>query len=52
MDLEIKASEYICVECKQRTDLKPKDPIRCSNCGKNILNKARDRTSPVQLQAI
>ena len=52
MDLELKASEYICIDCKQNTLLKPKDPIRCSHCGKNILYKARDRTTPVQLQAI
>lgn len=45
-------SEYICIDCKKITNLGHKDPIRCSHCGKNILYKARDKTTPVQLQAI
>ncbi len=49
---DFKGAEYICNFCKSITILKPKDPIRCSSCGKNILYKARDKTSPVQLQAI
>lgn len=49
---EIMDAEYICNFCKNITILKQKDPIRCSSCGKNILYKARDKNSPVQLQAI
>lgn len=45
-------SEYICIECKQTTNLGHKDSIRCFHCGKNILYKARDKSVPVQLQAI
>lgn len=45
-------SEYICIECKQVTNLGHKDSIRCFHCGKNILYKARDKTAPVQLLAI
>lgn len=44
-------SKYICMECKVYTILKLKDPIRCVNCGVNILYKPRDENSPVQLQA-
>lgn len=52
MNTEVKATEYICIECKQLTQLKLKDPIRCSQCGKNVLYKTRDKSSPVQLQAL
>lgn len=52
MNCEAKAAEYLCIECKYLTLLKPKDPIRCSHCGKNILYKTRDKSSTVQLQAI
>ncbi|KAI5170010.1 DNA-directed RNA polymerases I, II, and III subunit RPABC4 [Pancytospora epiphaga] len=49
---ESKGTEYICIECKNITILKQKDPIRCSQCGKNILYKTRDKNAVVQLQAI
>ena len=49
---DTKAFEYICIECRRVTALKPKDPIRCAGCGKNMLYKARDKSNPVQLQAI
>ena len=52
MEQDAKATEYICLECKHLTTLKPRDPIRCFHCGKNILYKARDKNSPIQLQVI
>lgn len=52
MELEARGAEYICIDCEQITTLKPKDSVRCSHCGKNILYKARNRSSPVQLQAL
>lgn len=52
MNAEGKETEYICIECRQLTSLKLKDPIRCEQCGKNVLYKTRDKTTTVQLQAL
>ncbi|KAL6122873.1 hypothetical protein NUSPORA_00134 [Nucleospora cyclopteri] len=49
---EMRVTEYICNSCKHENRLTPKDPIRCSNCGKHILCKKRDPNHVVQLQAI
>ncbi|KAI3631868.1 hypothetical protein MIR68_010341 [Amoeboaphelidium protococcarum] len=32
---------YICGNCGKDTELKPKDPIRCKECGYRILYKKR-----------
>lgn len=50
-DVEVAGSKYFCNVCKSFTVLKLKDPIRCNNCGKNILYKVRDPNSPVQVLA-
>lgn len=52
MELETKGAEYVCIDCGQATVLKPRDSVRCSHCGKSILYKARNRSSPVQLLAL
>ena len=49
---DARASEYVCASCKASVTLKPKDPIRCGNCGKNILYKSRDKNTPVQMRAV
>ena len=36
-------TQYICGECGQTTDIKPKDPIRCRYCGYRILYKVRTK---------
>ena len=38
-------TQYICGECGQVTDIKPKDPIRCRFCGYRILYKKRTKQS-------
>jgi len=52
MNAEGTATEYICMECKHITLLKLKDPVRCSQCGKCILYKTRNKRNPIQMQAI
>ncbi|KAK0399248.1 hypothetical protein QR680_002958 [Steinernema hermaphroditum] len=34
---------YICGECHSENQIKPKDPIRCRECGYRILYKKRTR---------
>ncbi|OQS54590.1 hypothetical protein EHP00_95 [Ecytonucleospora hepatopenaei] len=45
-------SEYVCITCKTEIKITPKDPIRCSNCGKHILCKKREPKNTIQLKAI
>ncbi|CBY15019.1 unnamed protein product [Oikopleura dioica] len=35
--------EYICGECHFNQEVKPKDPVRCRECGYRILYKKRTR---------
>uniref|UniRef100_A0A915E4P0 DNA-directed RNA polymerases I, II, and III subunit RPABC4 n=1 Tax=Ditylenchus dipsaci TaxID=166011 RepID=A0A915E4P0_9BILA len=34
---------YICGECHNENEIRPKDPIRCQECGYRILYKKRSR---------
>lgn len=34
---------YICGECHSENEIRPKDPIRCRECGYRILYKKRCR---------
>lgn len=34
---------YICGECHHENEIKPKDPIRCRECGYRIMYKKRTK---------
>ncbi|CAG2100052.1 unnamed protein product [Medioppia subpectinata] len=34
---------YICAECHHDNEIKPKDPIRCRECGYRIMYKKRTK---------
>ncbi|XP_026474488.1 DNA-directed RNA polymerases I, II, and III subunit RPABC4 [Ctenocephalides felis] len=34
---------YVCGECHNENDIKPKDPIRCRECGYRIMYKKRTK---------
>ncbi|KAL3068589.1 hypothetical protein niasHS_006422 [Heterodera schachtii] len=34
---------YICGDCHKENEIRPKDPIRCRECGYRILYKKRSR---------
>uniref|UniRef100_A0A7S4ERB4 Ubiquitin-like domain-containing protein n=1 Tax=Chrysotila carterae TaxID=13221 RepID=A0A7S4ERB4_CHRCT len=36
-------TDYICGDCGQKNEIKPKDPIRCRICGYRIMYKMRTR---------
>ncbi|XP_014230546.1 DNA-directed RNA polymerases I, II, and III subunit RPABC4 [Trichogramma pretiosum] len=38
-----KSMVYICGECHHDNDIKPKDPIRCRECGYRIMYKKRTK---------
>ncbi|RDD45906.1 DNA-directed RNA polymerases I, II, and III subunit RPABC4 [Trichoplax sp. H2] len=35
--------KYICGDCRMENDIKPRDPIRCRECGCRILYKKRTK---------
>uniref|UniRef100_A0A1I7YPM0 DNA-directed RNA polymerases I, II, and III subunit RPABC4 n=1 Tax=Steinernema glaseri TaxID=37863 RepID=A0A1I7YPM0_9BILA len=37
------AVNYVCAECQADNSLKPKDAVRCRNCGHRVLYKKRCR---------
>lgn len=37
------AMVYICAECHHDNEIKPKDPIRCRECGYRIMYKKRTK---------
>ncbi|KAF9927490.1 DNA-directed RNA polymerase core subunit rpc10 [Modicella reniformis] len=39
------AMSYICAECGSENEIKPKEPIRCKECGYRIMYKRRTRRS-------
>ncbi|KAL7073932.1 hypothetical protein ACQ4LE_006855 [Meloidogyne hapla] len=39
----ISAVVYICGDCHRENEIRPKDPIRCRECGYRILYKKRTR---------
>uniref|UniRef100_A0A914H040 DNA-directed RNA polymerases I, II, and III subunit RPABC4 n=2 Tax=Globodera TaxID=31242 RepID=A0A914H040_GLORO len=39
----IGAVVYICGDCHKENEIRPKDPIRCRECGYRILYKKRSR---------
>ncbi|KXS13612.1 hypothetical protein M427DRAFT_58431 [Gonapodya prolifera JEL478] len=41
---------YVCGECGADNELKPKEPIRCTNCGYRIMYKKRTKRM-VQFEA-
>ena len=45
------AMTYICAECGSENEIKPKEPIRCKECGYRIMYKKRTKrsTSPLSL---
>lgn len=34
---------YICAECHKENEIKPRDPIRCRECGYRIMYKKRTK---------
>ncbi|XP_060808762.1 DNA-directed RNA polymerases I, II, and III subunit RPABC4 [Amyelois transitella] len=34
---------YVCGECHKENEIKPKDPIRCRECGYRIMYKKRTK---------
>ncbi|KAI4292627.1 DNA-directed RNA polymerases I, II, and III subunit RPABC4 [Pancytospora philotis] len=48
MGVSANATLYSCSECGGKTQLKPKDSIRCSHCSKSMLFKLRDTSAPSQ----
>ncbi|KAG0237325.1 DNA-directed RNA polymerase core subunit rpc10 [Actinomortierella wolfii] len=41
---------YICAECGSDNEIKPKEPIRCKECGYRIMYKQRTKRT-VQFEA-
>src|SRR5690554_2551091 len=39
------AMAYICAECGSENEIKPKEPIRCKECGYRIMYKKRTKRS-------
>ncbi|ORZ08065.1 DNA directed RNA polymerase [Lobosporangium transversale] len=39
------AMTYICAECGSENEIKPKEPIRCKECGYRIMYKRRTKRS-------
>lgn len=39
------AMTYICAECGSENEIKPKEPIRCKECGYRIMYKKRTKRS-------
>ncbi|KAG0333016.1 DNA-directed RNA polymerases I, II, and III subunit RPABC4 [Podila horticola] len=37
------AMTYICAECGSENEIKPKEPIRCKECGYRIMYKKRTK---------
>ncbi|KAG0306605.1 DNA-directed RNA polymerase core subunit rpc10 [Dissophora globulifera] len=44
------AIPYICAECGSENEIKPKEPIRCKECGYRIMYKKRTKRM-VQFEA-
>ncbi|KAI8983092.1 DNA directed RNA polymerase [Pilobolus umbonatus] len=44
------AMTYICADCGQENQLKPREPIRCQDCGHRIMYKKRTKRM-VQFEA-
>ncbi|KAF9265091.1 hypothetical protein L218DRAFT_861676 [Marasmius fiardii PR-910] len=41
--------EYLCADCGARNEIKPREPIRCRECGHRIMYKKRTKRSPFYL---
>ncbi|KAF8956617.1 DNA-directed RNA polymerases I, II, and III subunit RPABC4 [Entomortierella lignicola] len=41
------AMTYICAECGSENEIKPKEPIRCKECGYRIMYKKRTKRRPL-----
>ncbi|KAI9510418.1 DNA-directed RNA polymerase I [Russula earlei] len=37
--------EYLCADCGAKNDIKPREPIRCRECGHRIMYKKRTKRS-------
>ncbi|KAF8326519.1 DNA directed RNA polymerase [Cantharellus anzutake] len=42
--------EYLCADCGARTEIRPREPIRCRECGHRIMYKKRTKRM-VQFEA-
>ncbi|KAI0269228.1 DNA directed RNA polymerase, partial [Gloeopeniophorella convolvens] len=42
--------EYLCADCGAKNDIKPREPIRCRECGHRIMYKKRTKRM-VQFEA-
>ncbi|KAF8268306.1 DNA directed RNA polymerase [Lactarius quietus] len=40
--------EYLCADCGAKNDIKPREPIRCRECGHRIMYKKRTKRSESQ----
>ncbi|GLB33629.1 putative DNA directed RNA polymerase, 7 kDa subunit [Lyophyllum shimeji] len=45
-----KDMEYICADCGAKNEIKPREPIRCRECGHRIMYKKRTKRM-VQFEA-
>ncbi|PIK47262.1 DNA-directed RNA polymerases I, II, and III subunit RPABC4 [Apostichopus japonicus] len=43
-----KAIVYVCGECRQDNEMRPRDPIRCRECGYRIMYKKRTKRGEKQ----
>ncbi|KAF9484000.1 hypothetical protein BDN70DRAFT_798570 [Pholiota conissans] len=39
------AMEYLCADCGAKNEIKPREPIRCRECGHRIMYKKRTKRS-------
>ncbi|PWN25765.1 hypothetical protein BDZ90DRAFT_261969 [Jaminaea rosea] len=39
----VQASEYICADCAALNEVRPREPIRCRECGHRVLYKQRTK---------
>ncbi|RWS22102.1 DNA-directed RNA polymerases I: II: and III subunit RPABC4-like protein [Leptotrombidium deliense] len=46
------AMVYICAECHHENEIKPRDPIRCRECGYRIMYKKRTKRCMFNLPQI
>ncbi|KAH9943070.1 uncharacterized protein BXZ73DRAFT_97132 [Epithele typhae] len=47
---ERKETSYLCADCNLSNDIRPREPIRCRECGHRIMYKKRT-TRMVQFEA-
>ncbi|KIY70888.1 hypothetical protein CYLTODRAFT_419289 [Cylindrobasidium torrendii FP15055 ss-10] len=49
-DTGVKDMQYLCADCNATNEIRPREPIRCKECGHRIMYKKRT-TRMVQFEA-